>query len=72
MASNKFRWISAAETCHIWDESLDVIHKFDGVHGRTRMHKHIRLLFSRIFQSKVMWVMLPGAMMGETLPLCRL
>ncbi len=29
MASGKFRWISAAETCKIWDENFEEIHKFE-------------------------------------------
>ena len=29
MASGKFRWISAAENCQIWDENFEVVHKFE-------------------------------------------
>lgn len=29
MASGKYCWISAAETCQIWDGNFEAIHKFD-------------------------------------------
>ena len=32
--NNKFRWISAAENCQIWDERFEAVHKFDGISGK--------------------------------------
>jgi hypothetical protein len=29
MASGKFCWMSAAESCQIWDDNFEAIHKFD-------------------------------------------
>lgn len=41
-SSAKFRWMSAADTCQIWDgDNLEVVHKFDDVKGE--------LHFVRIF-----------------------
>ena len=29
MVFGKFRWISATENCQIWDENVEVVHKFE-------------------------------------------
>ena len=33
MASDVFRWVSAAESCQIWDEKFNSVHQFGGILG---------------------------------------
>ena len=32
-SGTKFRWMSAADTCQIWNENFELVHKFEEVQG---------------------------------------